>query len=391
MSNSDVASVASTSKLNRARVEVRLANRRTSELAKQIINFGIKYPATEPEFERLVVAISMLDQPDATALWTTLEKRFIAMVENDLSAVPGPERIHVLQRMIALSSRNLPPVSQGVVLAELANLVNVNFSESSLALHAVDLLFENCKTLPPSHQAKALSAMIMNVPFISDKSSEQHTARLIQALQMETRKMDPAKRNFLDHELLQARALVGNFIKALTAAVTLPFSEQQARLRELIEQIETVPCLHVAHMIGDVLHHFETQPRQLTADLLTRLMQKVGLIENTVCRASQLQSMLRLVRRFNATDRGPALMCFADVALTLEESDRKAAFIAICIEIAELNLADRSAISDHVIPLAESLSIEVRADLLSQVPVSIQAAAWVAARANSLDPHRVTR
>ena len=390
LSNADAASVARTSKLNRGRLEIQLSSRRNSELANDISNFGVKHAANESDLERLVAAIFMVDQPAAGLLWTMLEKRFIAMAENDISAVPELERIKILQRIIGLSNRNLPGASQGVVLAEIANLVTLYFSESSLALHAVDLLFESCKMLPLTHQVKGLSTMIMSVPFISDASTESHTAKLIKSLQNESRKMDPVNRGILDHELNQAREGVGNFVNALAEAITLPLAEQQARLKELIDQIEIAPHLHVEHMIRDVLNHFESQPQHLTANLLGRLTQKVGLIGNIVCRASRLQSMLPLVGRFDSSARGPALMCFADVALTLEEPDRKAAFIAMCIELAHLNLTDRSAVFDHVTPLAESLPIEVRADLLSQVPVSMQAAARAAARANSLDPQRAT-
>ena len=159
--------------------------------------------------------------------------------------------------------------------------------------------------------------------------------------------------------------------------------QHHARLKELISQIASAPQLHVEHMIKDVLNHFIAHPELLGIDLLTRLIPTVGLIENTACRAGRLQSMLPLIDLFAEQERIPALQHCADIALTLSEADRKSAFVAMCSELAKLRPADRRTVFDHVTPLADSLPIEVRAELLSRVPVSVQAAARAAARMRS--------
>lgn len=383
LTEADTRNIASTSRRNRARLERKISDSRVRELANDIIDFGVKDAASETDFDRIVRAVAGLDQRTAAPLWSMLEKRFIAMAENDIEILPEIDRPHMLQRVIGLSCRHLPPASQGVVLAKLAHLINIFFAESRLALNAVDSIFASCKTLPPLHQVRALRNMMLSVPFISESATDPQSVQISAQLHSESRKLAPEQRDALEHDLMQAHATIGRFLAALADAGQLPLQQHHARLKELISQIASAPQLHVEHMIKDVLNHFIAHPELLGIDLLTRLIPTVGLIENTACRAGRLQSMLPLIDLFAEQERIPALQHCADIALTLSEADRKSAFVAMCSELAKLRPADRRTVFDHVTPLADSLPIEVRAELLSRVPVSVQAAARAAARMRS--------
>ena len=384
MSYPDVCNVAGTSKLNRARLEGLLVNRKIAQLADRIAAFGVKKAGNETTFKRLVADILLLDQRATAPLWTMLEKRYVAMAENDFRVLAESDRMNTMQKIIRFSSRHLPEVSQDIVLGELTNLVKVFFTESSLALQALELIFESCKALPTALKVKALRNIMLNLPFIRASPPDPNTERLVAALQNESLKLDTLQRDALEHELNQAHDAISDFHDALREASRLPAAQQGIRLADVIDQIATAPTLYVERMINDVVDHFAADPRQCDADLLTRLVPMVVLIENVSCRADQLQTMLQSVEQFASAARVVPLQHFAAIALTLPEHYRKAAFVSLCVEVGKLDPADRPAVLSDVVPLIASLSIVERIDLLSQVPLSIRAVALALVQSHSI-------
>lgn len=364
--------IAGCSKLDRSRLEQRLASKQAKELMMVIAGLGGDAPLYDAFFIRLAKSISALDERVAAPLWRHLENRFIELVHNDIDIYADAEKGALLEKLIRLSAQSFPNESHSRVLAACNHAVNTSFNDPDAVCTALTSLFAHCRALPLAYRAVPLQGLMLSLPTNAADGMKPQIAHLIVAMKRECLLLPANQQAAIDHAQSQSNSTMENFFASFGRVCELPAQERQAGLATLIKHMLTIEHNDADTAIGSTLRMFAAQPQLLGAEMLTDLIPSIATIAHAGNRAQRVQTIVHLSTAFAADKRVPLLKNLIRVAETLPEADRKKALFGLYRATLDMNQPDQVDAIRDINFLGASLPATLFAQVLVTMPIDLQ-------------------